>query len=93
MSEFDLEDVKSDDPRKQYEALRDYLVQELKGKRCVQCEMSRLKEGATAALVLQLRQVLQSLQELPVPDAEKNPLEKIRQRRDNVLELRPGSAS
>lgn len=88
----DLEDVKSDDPREQWEALRDYLVHELKGNRCVQCQMSRLKEGATAALVLQLRQVLQSLQDLPQADVDKNPLEKIRQRRDNVLEFRSGSA-
>ncbi|WIF20498.1 hypothetical protein SEA_JFLIX2_7 [Rhodococcus phage Jflix2] len=65
-----VEEVKSGDMRRALTAIRDYVVHELDGNRCKQCEMSKLKTGDTAALVLRLQKILEEIAALPV---EKKP--------------------
>lgn len=67
----DLEaDMKSGDRRTSLLALRDYLIHELTGHRCDRCEMSQLKTGDTASLVLRLQKVLEEIAEIPEPIPE-----------------------
>ncbi len=79
----DLEDgVKSGDHKKALIAIRDYLVHELEGHRCKTCQMSQLRTGDTAAIVLRLQKVLDDIAEIPESTGEVTRLESIRRRRD-----------
>ncbi|MGW2206765.1 hypothetical protein [Streptomyces sp. NPDC001774] len=86
-----LEDaVKSGDRRQALVAIRDYLAHELEGSRCHTCDMSRLRTGDQAGLVLRLTSVLEELEAMPDPNAAKSRLEDLRTRdASNVHELRP----
>jgi hypothetical protein len=84
------EDLRSDDPRTQLMAVRDYLINELTVNRCQTCTSSKLRTGDTAALVLRLTTTLKEIAELPNPNAELDPVEEIQQRRNNVTPIRPG---
>lgn len=65
---FMEDEIGSGDRRRALLALRDYLVHELSGHRCERCEMSQLKTGDTAALVLRLQKILEDIDEIPVAD-------------------------
>jgi len=70
ISTEDLETaLKSNDMRTQLIAIRDYLIHEMTGHRCNKCEMSQLRTGDTAALVLRLTKTIEMIAELPNPDA------------------------
>lgn len=60
-------EIQSEDRRRALVALRDYLVHELSGHRCSRCEMSQLKTGDTAALVLRLQKILDDIESIPKP--------------------------
>lgn len=80
----DLEDtVKSGDRRASLIALRDYLAHELAGNRCRSCEISKLKTGDTAALVLRLQKVMEEIEAMPSADAEVTELDRLRQGRNS----------
>lgn len=87
------EAVKSGDPRRELEGIRDFLVQELEGHRCKSCMMSKLRTGDTAALVLRLQQILAELKALPVNDGQVTPLEKLRRRREAERNSAPEAQS
>lgn len=74
------EAVKSGDRRKALLGIRDFLVHELEGHRCNKCQMSVLRTGDTASLVLRLIKVIEDLDKIPKEDGEKSALAKIRER-------------
>jgi hypothetical protein len=84
-------DLRSDDPRTQLMAVRDYLINELTVNRCQTCTASKLRTGDTAALVLRLTTTLKEISELPNPDGALDPVQEIQQRRNNVVPIRPGA--
>lgn len=67
-----VREVQSGDMRRALEALRDYVVHELDGHRCKQCEMSKLKTGDTAALVLRLQKILEDIESLAEDERQKS---------------------
>lgn len=85
--------IQSSDRREQLEAERDWIINELNVHRCQTCTGSRLRTGDQAALLLRLDSVLEKLAAIPDPSAEQSPLAAIRSRRDNVIQMRPESAS
>lgn len=72
------EAVSSGDERRALEAIRDYLVHELEGNRCNSCNMSKLRTGDTAALVLRLTKVMEDIAAIPKEQGEVSRLELIR---------------
>lgn len=77
------EEIESGDERRQLIALRDYVAHELEGNRCKTCEMSKLRTGDTAALVLRLQKIIEDIRELPIAkDGEVSSLDAIRNRRN-----------
>lgn len=60
-----VEEIRSGDYRRSLVALRDYVAHELQGHRCTKCEMSLLRTGDTAALVLRLQKVIEDIAALP----------------------------
>lgn len=78
-------EVASGDIIRTLTALRDYVAHELQGNRCKTCEMSKLRTGDTAALVLRLQKLVEDLDTL-TPKDKKRPegvtsLDDIRARR------------
>lgn len=73
------EAVRDKSHRVQLEAIRDLIAHELEGKRCKSCEMSQLRTGDIAALVLRLTKVLAELQAMPVETGQKSRLDQIRE--------------
>ncbi|MFD8117083.1 hypothetical protein [Streptomyces microflavus] len=72
------EAISSGDRRKQLEALRDYVAHELEANRCKSCQMSMLRTGDTASLVLRLQKICEELAEMPEENKEASRLELIR---------------
>lgn len=82
--------IKSGNRRDALIGLRDFLVHELEGHRCSKCQMSQLRTGDTAALVLRLTKVLEDLEKIPIPNGEESNLDGIRNRaRLSVVADRP----
>ncbi len=54
-------EIESGDKRRSLTAMRDYIAHELDGNRCHSCEMSRLKTGDQASLLLRLQQIIEEL--------------------------------
>jgi hypothetical protein len=86
MSEL-IEEVESGDKRRALTAMRDYIAHELAGNRCHTCEMSRLKTGDQAAMLLRLQQIIEELDKSkPIARAEGvTSLDDIRNRRRAAL--------
>ncbi len=81
-----IDAVKTGDTRKSLTAIRDYLAHELEGNRCRACQMSQLRTGDTAALVLRLTKVIEEIAALPpevpaIKDPKVVTLDDIRNRR------------
>lgn len=76
--------IATEDMRTALIGIRDFLVHELEGSRCKTCEMSKLRTGDTAALVLRLQKVLEDIEAIPNKDAEVSDLDAIRRRRDGA---------
>lgn len=81
------EALESSDPRIYLTGLRDYLIHELTGNRCKACDMSKLRTGDTAALVMRLQNVLAEINGLPSADGDMDEVEDILDRR-NVHPIR-----
>lgn len=80
----DLEDaIQSGDRRRSLIALRGYLAHELAGNRCKSCEISKLRTGDTAALVLRLQKVIEEIESMPNAEAEVTELDRLRQDRNS----------
>lgn len=80
-----MQDIKSNDHRRQLVAMRDLMAQELDGNRCRACQMLQMRSGEIAALVLRLQKVIEEIKTLPVlenGEPKKTGLELIRGRRD-----------
>jgi hypothetical protein len=61
----DLEvEIATGDMVRSLEALRSYVAHELQGNRCPSCEMSKLRTGDTAALVLRLQKIIEDISAL-----------------------------
>lgn len=89
MSDMEAE-INSGDMRRSLIAIRDYIVHELSDNRCHTCQMSKLKTGDTAALLLRLEKVLQAIADLPVPGEELDGVQKVQARElaeSNVIPL------
>lgn len=56
-----ITEVESGDTLRSLIALRDYVAHELQGNRCKTCEMSKLRTGDTAALVLRLQKIIEDV--------------------------------
>lgn len=54
-------EVESGDELRSLIALRDYVAHELQGNRCKTCEISKLRTGDTAALVLRLQKIIEDI--------------------------------
>lgn len=85
--------VSSGDPRRALIAIRDYLAHELEGNRCQSCNMSKLRTGDTAALVLRLQKVLEDIEAIPETSGEVSDLELIRRRRSARASATPDPAA
>lgn len=75
------EEIASGDLRRQLVALRDYVAHELEANRCRTCQMSQLRTGDTAALVLRLQKINEEIAALPPESGEVSPLDELRARR------------
>jgi len=60
-----IEAIRSGDPMRALVGLRDYIAHELDGQRCSKCQMSQLKAGDQASLILRLQQILKEIEQLP----------------------------
>ena len=69
--------IKSGDRRASLIAIRDFLAHELEGNRCNTCEMSKLRTGDTAALVLRLTTILDQIEELGAQSEEGDEFDKL----------------
>jgi hypothetical protein len=80
-----MDEIRSNDHRRQLVAMRDLMAQELDGNRCRSCQMLQMRSGEIAALVLRLQKVIEELKALPVanPDGSQSMsrLDEIRARR------------
>ncbi len=59
--------ISEGDTRNSLLALRDYVAHELQGNRCKACQMSQLRTGDTAALVLRLQKIIEDIEKLRPP--------------------------
>lgn len=59
-----IEAVQSGDARRALIGLRDHIVRELDGNRCSKCQMSQIKAGDQASLILRLQQILKEIEAL-----------------------------
>lgn len=59
-----VEAIQSGDPLRALLGLRDYIAHELDGQRCNKCQMSQLKAGDQASLILRLQQILKEIEHL-----------------------------
>lgn len=59
------EAIESGDTRRALIGLRDHIVRELDGQRCLKCSMSQLKSGDQASLILRLQQILVEIEKNP----------------------------
>lgn len=59
-----VDEVHSEDMVRSLEALLGYVVHELEGNRCKTCQMSQLRTGDTAALVLRAQKLLEDISAL-----------------------------
>lgn len=76
--------IASGDRRASLIAIREYLAHELGGHRCKACQMSQLRTGDTAALVLRLQKVLEEIEQMPASTGEVTQLDAIRARRNGT---------
>lgn len=84
-----VKEVESGDTLRSLVALRDYVAHELQGNRCPTCEMSKLRTGDTAALVLRLQHIINEIAILNPKKPENMEgvlsLDDIRKRRDKIV--------
>lgn len=73
--------IRSGDQRASLVALRDYVAHELEANRCKSCQMSQLRTGDTAALVLRLQKIIEEIAAMPDTKGEVSDLDRIRARR------------
>lgn len=99
MTRVDLTDAMKGDRKAQLEALRDYITDELEGKRCTACEMSRLKSGEQTSLIKLLKDVTAELDAMKAAENKGGRLGAIRglapvadigERRQATGDRRPG---
>lgn len=99
MARTDLTDAMKGGRREQLEALRDYITNELEGKRCTSCEISRLKSGEQTSLIKLLKDVTAELDAMSAAENKTGRLGAIRglapvtdlgERRQAVPDRRPG---
>lgn len=84
-----VDEVESGDVLRALIALRDYVAHELQGNRCHTCEMSKLRTGDTAALVLRLQKIIEDIDALKPADKPAKgvfSLDEIRNRRNALRE-------
>ena len=81
-----LEEIRSNDARRQLVALRDLVAEELTGNRCKACQMLQIRSGEIASLAARLQKIIEDLQNIPIADGEQQPTAQTTER-PNSLQL------
>lgn len=68
-----LEEIRSNDARRQLVALRDLVAEELTGNRCKACQMLQIRSGEIASLAARLQKIIEDLQNIPIAEGEQQP--------------------